>query len=215
MFCKYSFSFLFLVGLVAPLCAKSLWLAPTNDERGMHARHVASRLGDILTVVITENTQLSTNGVNVSQTAQTSNARTEIFRLLAETGWGGLRVGNDSNGAPVSIDLSQIFSGAYGSGAGSITSEASVAEVSVSVHVIDVLPNGNLIIEGGKALKIAEETHYAVLRGIVRPLDVSDTNTIPSSRVASASIEFINEGTLSDAQKKGWLTKVLDTVSPF
>ena len=192
-----------------------MWLSPTNDERGMVARQVASRIGDLLTVNISESTDLTTNGLAIAQTGQTNPIQSEFFRMLTQAMPGAFRLGRDANGDPISVDLAALFAGNYDGGVGSIDTDMSIAQVALTVHVIDVLPNGNLIVEGGKAISIAEETQFAILRGIVRPIDVADDNTIPSSRVASASIEFIGEGALSDVQRKNWLTRILENVNPF
>ena len=84
-----------------------------------------------------------------------------------------------------------------------------------SVTVVDVLPNGNMVIEGAKIIKAGKETQYAYLRGVVRPVDVKADNTILSTQVADAQVEFVPEGDLSDAQKKGWLLRAWEKVKPL
>jgi flagellar L-ring protein precursor FlgH len=59
------------------------------------------------------------------------------------------------------------------------------------------------------------ETQYVVLHGLVRADDISAANTILSSNVADARVEFISEGTLTDAQKRGWLSKLYEKLRPF
>ncbi len=79
----------------------------------------------------------------------------------------------------------------------------------------DVLPNGNLVIQGVRRVVSAGETQHVVLHGIVRSDDISPANTVASSNVADARVEFINEGSLTDAQKKGWLTKLYEKLRPY
>jgi flagellar L-ring protein precursor FlgH len=84
-----------------------------------------------------------------------------------------------------------------------------------AVLVTDVLPNGNLVIEGARQVTFSGETQYVVLRGIVRPDDVVTGNTVLSSNIADARVEFLSEGNLTDAQKRGWLSKLYEKLRPF
>lgn len=71
-----------------------------------------------------------------------------------------------------------------------------------TVTVVDVLPNGNLVIEGAKVIRTSQQDVYGYMRGIVRPVDISATNIVLSSKVADAQVEFVPAGELSDAQKR-------------
>jgi flagellar L-ring protein precursor FlgH len=84
-----------------------------------------------------------------------------------------------------------------------------------AVLVTDVLPNGNLVIEGARRMTFSGETQHIVLHGVVRAADVSPENTVLSSNIANARVEFITDGDLTDSRKKGWLTKLYDKLSPF
>jgi flagellar L-ring protein precursor FlgH len=100
------------------------------------------------------------------------------------------------------------------SGGGSINNSERIAD-RIAVRVADVLPNGNLIVEGSRQTAFGGEIQNAILRGTVRPEDVSANNTVFSYNVADASIRIVSKGSVSDSQKKGWATKVWDKVSPF
>jgi len=78
-----------------------------------------------------------------------------------------------------------------------------------------VLPNGNLVIEGIRQVSFSKERQFATLRGIIRPADVSAANTVASQNVADARIDLVSEGTLTDTQKKGWLMKLDEKISPY
>jgi flagellar L-ring protein FlgH len=99
--------------------------------------------------------------------------------------------------------------------AGGSTTDRLTANNRTTVSVVDVLPNGNLVVEGGKIIRIGKDTQYASMRGIVRPLDVQSDNTILSTQIADAQVEFVPAGDLTDAQKKGWLARFYDKVKPF
>jgi len=83
------------------------------------------------------------------------------------------------------------------------------------VLVTDVLPNGNLVIAGARKLTFSGETQNVVLHGLVRPSDIDSGNTILSTNIAEARLEFISDGSLTDAQKRGWLTNLYEKLRPF
>ena len=84
-----------------------------------------------------------------------------------------------------------------------------------AVLVTDVLPNGNLVVEGTRRITFSGETQYVVLHGLVRSDDITANNTVLSSNVADARVEFISEGALTDAQKRGWLAKLYEKLRPL
>jgi flagellar L-ring protein precursor FlgH len=99
-------------------------------------------------------------------------------------------------------------------GGGSINNAETIT-AQVAVHVVDVLPNGNMVVEGQLRTSFSGEKQDAVVRGIIRPDDVMANNTLYSYNIADATIQFSSRGTITDAQRKGWFTKVWDKVSPF
>ena len=99
-------------------------------------------------------------------------------------------------------------------GGGQINNSEKI-QARIAVQVIDVLPNGNLVVEGRRTTSFSGEMQEAILRGTVRPADVAANNTVYSYNVADASIKFLGKGTVSDAQKKGWFTRLWDKLTPF
>lgn len=85
----------------------------------------------------------------------------------------------------------------------------------VSVSVTRILPGGNLEIVGQKKLTLNNGQEYIRLRGLVRPEDISADNIVRSDRIAHAEIKYVGAGDIADSGKKGWLSRSLDTVSPF
>jgi flagellar L-ring protein precursor FlgH len=81
------------------------------------------------------------------------------------------------------------------------------------VSVVEVLPNGNLIIRGEKRVTINNGVEYIQLSGIVRPIDVLPNNSVQSSQVADATINYTGEGSIADSNKNGWLARFFN--SPF
>ena len=77
------------------------------------------------------------------------------------------------------------------------------------------MPNSNMVVESRKEVIVNNEKQIVVLRGIVRPDDISTTNTIISAYVADAQIYLVGDGVLADKQSQGWLVRALDSVWPF
>ncbi len=85
----------------------------------------------------------------------------------------------------------------------------------VPALVRKVLPNGNLFIEGHRVVLVNSEEHHFYISGVVRPIDIDQENSVKSSMVADAEIEFTGRGILSDNQKQGWLSRYFGWLWPF
>jgi len=87
---------------------------------------------------------------------------------------------------------------------------------SISVTVVNVLPNGNLKIRGEKRLTLNDGSEYIRLSGVVRPIDIDKANIVPSSKVADATIMYTGDGAMADASKVGWFASFfLSPLFPF
>ena len=109
--------------------------------------------------------------------------------------------------------LKGSFSNSF-SGTGA-TSRGDRMTASITARVIDVKPNGNLLIEGSREIRVNAETQIIILSGLIRPTDISPDNTILSSYIGDARIEYVGTGALSDKQRPGWLSRAADFVWPF
>ena len=114
---------------------------------------------------------------------------------------------------PEEIDLA-TGGGQNFTGSGSAAQSNSLTG-QVSVHVIRVLPGGNLEILGQKRLTLNNGDEYIRVQGIVRPEDISSDNVVQSDRIANADIKYIGAGELADTGKQGWLGRTLTAVNPF
>lgn len=85
----------------------------------------------------------------------------------------------------------------------------------ITAKVVEVLPNGNLVLESRKEIIVNNEKEILVFRGIVRPDDIAPNNTVLSQYVADAQIYLVGEGTIGDKQSQGWLIRLLDKIWPF
>lgn len=167
----------------------------------------ARRRGDIITIVISETASASKEAK--TGTSRDSSISAGIPRLM------GLEdVGLIKNNFG---DLSKLISASTNSsfkGAGS-TSRQENLKATITARVIDVQPNGNLLVEGRRNIKVNEEDQIIVLEGVVRPRDISPDNTVNSIYVADARISYSGRGIISDRQSPGWLMNILDRVWPF
>ncbi len=191
------------VGLTTAVFAGggSLWPVG-SQERGMTADHRAQRTGDILTVEVAEIANAT------SAQTKSSNRDSSVEDAISQFVFSKGLTHNGETPAMTFGGKSTYTGGGQVNNSQSLTARAAVL-------VTDVLPNGTLVIEGTRRITFSGETQYVVLHGLVRPDDVSAGNTILSSNVADARVEFVSEGTLTDAQKRGWLAKLYEKLRPL
>ncbi|URX60936.1 flagellar basal body L-ring protein FlgH [Luteibacter anthropi] len=157
----------------------------------------AHRVGDILTITLVEATQ-------ASKKAATSTNKKNGNTLTSPTLLGqGLRIGGKT--ADSSLSSSNAFAGD-----GSSTQSNQLSGL-ITVTVAQRLSNGALIVRGEKWLTINQGEELVRVSGIVRPQDIGSDNTVPSSRVADARIEYVGKGTLADSNTRGWLSRFFDS----
>ena len=99
-------------------------------------------------------------------------------------------------------------------GSGS-TSRSSQLTAVVTAKVKEVLPNGNLVIDGKREVLVNKERQYILLSGIVRPADIGPNNTVLSSAIADAQISYTGTGVINDKQRPGWFIRLFDLLWPF
>jgi flagellar L-ring protein precursor FlgH len=95
------------------------------------------------------------------------------------------------------------------------TARAGQLSGSIAVRVKKDLPNGDLFIEGTKVVMINHEEYHLYVSGVVRPADIDETNSVASSAMADAQVEFTGRGDVADAVDRGWFKKILDAINPF
>jgi flagellar L-ring protein precursor FlgH len=190
------------VVLVAPAKGESLWPSNGAAPRSMFADRKAASKGDILTIVVAESA--------VAQSSQSKKSTRDSTLQDAITRFIYPGLGTHKGQLP---GITAAGSASY-SGGGDVSNSQSLSS-RAAVLVTDVLPNGNLVIEGVRVVTFSGETQYVVLRGIVRPDDIARDNSVVSTNIADARVEFHAEGTLTDAQKRGWLAKVYEKLRPL
>jgi len=181
-----------------------------RERAGLFEDRRARRLNDLVTVLIVEN-------VSGSKKAETKTAKDSTLDAGIDTFFG----------APLNMNLNNLygkgstFSPSVGSsfkndfqGTGETTREGSL-KGTITARVIDVLPNGNLVIESRKEVTLNYEKQVLVLKGIIRPDDISTNNTIYSTKVADARIFLVGDGVIDSKQVSGWLGSIVDRIWPF
>jgi flagellar L-ring protein precursor FlgH len=95
------------------------------------------------------------------------------------------------------------------------TNRDTLLKASMTARVVQVLDNGNLIIEGKRQVTVNAEDQFLIITGIIRPDDIAADNTVQSKYIADAKIFYTGQGTVNDKMKPGWLTRIIDWVWPF
>ncbi len=179
-----------------------------SDGRGGYLEDTrAVRVGDVVVVRVDEDADAQ--GAATTKLSRENSAKLGVDALL------GL-VPTIKRDHPF-IDPGQLLaflSESQFSGKGDTTRRGTLA-ARIAVRVAKELPNGDLFVEGTKVLLINNEEYHLYLSGLVRPADIGPDNTVVSSRIADAQIEFTGRGDVADQQRKGWLSRVIDEVNPM
>lgn len=173
----------------------------TSTSRPLFEDRRARFVGDTMTITIAENTTASKKSNNKLD-------RTNSMKATVNTPMMGLP-GRSVNAIAYDLESSNKFEG-KGDAANN-----NVFSGSITVTVIDVMPNGNLLVSGEKQLSISNEQEFVRLSGVVNPSFVDASNTISSLKVADARIEYKSSGQLNDGMVMGWLGRAFLSVLPF
>lgn len=192
---------------LGPTSSGSLWRdgRPTSqlftDARALHEQDlVVVKVEEVANAQRSADTSLGRNS-QLSATAEASvNAYLAALAKLKTTPDG-------------SVSLTSNLASTFAATAESDRSESLTATVPAVVR--KVLPNGNLFIEGHRVILVNSEEHHFYISGFVRPIDIDQTNTVASTVIADAQIEFTGRGDLSDAQHQGWGSRFFGWIWPF
>lgn len=183
----------------------SLW---RPGARAFFKDQRAARTGDILTVTIT-----IADNANVSNTTSRSRTTAEDASLPKILGYEN----SLSKILPETVDPTKLVeadSSSTSSGTGSVNRSETI-NLKVAAVVNQVLPNGNLVIQGRQEIRINYEVRELLINGVVRPEDITASNTISYEKVAEARITYGGRGHLSDVQQPRYGTQVYDVLFPF
>jgi flagellar L-ring protein FlgH len=183
--------------------ANSLW---RNGSRAFFKDQRAARIGDILTVTV--NITDKANIANETQRSRTSKEDSGVTDFIGSH----LLAGTANPVLPGRILTAD--STASSDGKGSVQRQEAL-QTNVAAVVTQVLPNGNLVVEGKQEIRVNFEIRELIVAGIVRPEDIQSDNTIDSSKIAQARIAYGGRGQLSDVQQPRYGQQVLDVLLPF
>ena len=148
------------------------------------------RVGDIITVILQENT-------SATKSASTTLERSSEIAFDPITGPGG----NTIDAVQLDLTADNDFEG------DASANQSNNLSGNISVTVVQVMPNNNLIIRGEKWLTLNQGDEYIRLTGVVRPADINPANEVLSTKIANARIQYSGTGSFNQVQKQGWLGK--------
>lgn len=199
---------LFVAGVtMAPhdAMADSLWKKRDPQRAYLFYDSRARNVGDLLTLIISEASEVE-NSENRSLDKNSSNG---VSGDYAAGSSGGLA----TQAANASLDFASSAKRAFSGKANYRDSREYTDHITVTV--VDVLPNGNLVISGRRCLSIAGEQRTLVVSGVVRPIDLGPDNKISSRYVADLKTVYEGEGTSKKFTRQGWLSRAANKVWPF
>ncbi|MHC1725552.1 MAG: flagellar basal body L-ring protein FlgH [Syntrophobacteraceae bacterium] len=183
----------------------SLW-APSSGS--LYADLKAAKVGDIITITVSEESKGSKAASTVASKDKTMGGQFSF----AGAGAGAAGIANPKGAAVMGPYSGQFTHGFNGSAQ---TTKTDSMTAYMTATVVDVLPNGNMLIRGSRWTKVNDEMQQMIMEGVVRPADINRNNSVLSQNVAEAKIFLVGKGPVSQHQKPGWLNQVIDVVSPF
>ncbi|HTA77655.1 MAG TPA: flagellar basal body L-ring protein FlgH [bacterium] len=200
--------FIFVFVFAASMNSTQLVLAdslyPVEGSSSIYTEKRARRIGDVITVLIQENTNANQSAGSQYQKAGSVGIGGGSY--VGGTGFGQTGL-NSTNGIGVGASSSHQGQGTS-SGSTTITGE-------MTAKIISVLPSGNYLVEGTRFVEVNEDKQTVEVTGEIRPDDISSDNTISSLRIANAKIKLTGSGPASETANPGILTRVLSWLGLF
>lgn len=179
--------------------ASSIWAKRSNNSKSLYADDVARQIGDVLTIKVAENSTVDNKAKrDLKKGTDRSTSFNGEIGNIADIGDLGMTASSDNE----------------------LTSKADYKDErkyvdSVTVVVVDILPNGNLVVMGNRERDIAGDIQTIEISGIIRPSDIEYDNTVKSEQVADFHLLTKNKGISAPFTKPGWLGAILDLIWPF
>lgn len=191
-----------------PLHAQSLITATNLSHGTMYSDQVARQAGDLITIRVSENTQVAEQ--KSTSTSNETNKRMRV-RAIPESPRVEGAVGQSTVGTLplLSLDSEREFDGE-----GAYNQRGQMSAM-ITGRVIDVLDNGNLVVEGRRTLTFGDNVKTIRITGICRSADLNSDNMVESERLHNLQVAIEGEGPLNRAQQQGWLSRMLNVVWPF
>ncbi len=207
---RHSLAVLIVLLVSATASGGSIWARGHRKDRKLAADDTARAVGDLLTIVINEESKIENDTTRTMDKSSSGKASTK--GTIDPANALGLDVGEEIFNLPrLNWDGSNesAFEGESG-----YDSDRKVSD-RITVVVEDVLPNGNMVILGKRTREVAGDTQTVQVSGIVRPSDVNFANTVSSEKVADFHIVHKTSGQENRFVNPGWLGRILNWLNPF
>lgn len=188
--------------------AASLWQAETLADGTLYSDQVARRKGDLVTIVIKESTKVTDK--NKTKTTR-DNTLSAAVTMVPGTDQIPAASGSSSIGA---LPAFAANGKKEYSGEGNYEHTGEV-EASITARVLDVLDNGNLLVEGRRQVTVNNNSKTILITCVIRTADIKADNTVISEKLHNLQVSIEGEGPLSRTQKEGWIANILDVLWPF
>jgi flagellar L-ring protein precursor FlgH len=179
----------------------------SNEARGFFKDQRAHRIGDILTVIVTidDSAQISNSTARKRSAANAANVGTSL----------GSAFGSKLPGVDLDATGGISTGGSMTDGGNGTVNRKESLQTMVAVVVTQMLPNGNLVVEGRQEVRVNFEVRDLIIAGIVRPEDIGSDNTIMSEKIAEARIAYGGRGQITDVQQPRYGQQIADAILPF
>ena len=176
------------------------------NAKGFFKDQRAHKIGDIVTVKVT-----------IADQAKIANQTARNRTSSSETGVGGVLGSIFGEIAPpdVSADAAVTTSSGLGDSGNGSVNRSETLNTQIAAVVTQLLPNGNLVVEGRQEVRVNFEVRDLIIAGIVRPEDIGNDNSIESSKIAEARISYGGRGQITDVQQPRYGSQIIDAILPF
>jgi len=187
--------------------ADSIWQRHNFFDSFLYVDNRARRAGDIVTVMIVENTDIEHKDQRNMQKTSDGGGGFTLKGNITGTSQGATRsVASNLN---PDLNMNRSFQGSAQYNINQTFTDT------VTCTVVAVQPNGNLVIEGFRQRTVTREVRTLRLCGVIRPLDIAYDNTIPSTFVGNLQLQYLGRGVETNYTNQGWLGRILNRVWPF
>jgi flagellar L-ring protein FlgH len=186
--------------------AESMWARRDPKTAYLFHDYRARQVGDLLTIVVSETTEIDNQETRELNKQTQTNAS---FNSAGGASAGKTMARNFSNNLSAAVQSGRKFDGTANT-----TIDRKFTD-RMTVVVTDVLPNGNLVIEGGRQFQQHHEVRILHLTGVIRPADIGGDNSIQSGFIADLRLRYDGKGPESNAMNQGWGARIMNVLWPF
>jgi flagellar L-ring protein precursor FlgH len=214
--------FVLILSLILDLCnftagdsilADSLWKKRVTINYNLFDDNRAKRVGDIVTIKVLEQTLIDNDEKSTTKNTNKTTGSIDTERF-ARGILSALKTGRNARfDARTANTIESEFTNDFG-GEGDYESNRKV-DLKLTAMIVEVLDNGNLVLEGKREVEVNKEKYILKLTGIARPIDITSANTINSDQLSNVNFALEGKGWLTRAGRKGWFNRAIDLFWPF